>query len=78
LNKSVRKHNKELLEKAEQAAMERKQTAREVLRRMTSKEPDNIIIPMEFLTRKQTQDMRWKFLLEVRKRANELKKEKEG
>ena len=77
MKKSVRKHNKELLEKAEQAAMERKQTAREVLRRMTSKEPDNIIIPMEFLTRKQTRD-RWKFLLEVRKRANELKKGKEG
>ena len=75
MKKSVRKHNKELLEKAEQAAMERKQTAREVLRRMTSKEPDN----MEFLTRerKQTQDMRWKVLLEVRRRANELKKGKE-
>jgi len=68
MKKGVKKRNKELLEKAEQAQLERKQTAREVLRRMVA--PPDIEAKPDFrlLPKRPPQDLRWAKLLDLRSR----------
>jgi len=75
MKKSVKRHNKELLEKAEQAQLERRKTAREVLRRMVAP-PDTDDWENIQIVRKKPQDLRWKVLLEA-KWGKGQKKERE-